>query len=1387
MTLTTPTSSSLRMRKADQTRKTLKDLAIWLCSVALLAPTTALLSSAFAAPTVTTTTTLATGATSVAVGTPVLLTASVTGTAPTGTVTFKRGTTTLGTGTLAGTGNTRTATYSATFTTVASNSLTAVYGADAVNKTSTSAAKTVSSTKATPTNTLTSSLNPSTSGASVTFTATVTGYNPTGTVTFKDGTTTLGTGTLAGTGNTRTATYTKANLTVASHSITAVYAGNTLNNTVTSAALSQVVGPVKTTATATVNSNLNPSTAGASVTLTASVTGTAPTGVVTFKDGTTTLGTGTLAGTGNTRTATFATTALAVASHSITAAYAGDTANTTATSSAVNQVVNKAATSTTLASSANPSTFAQNVIFTAVVTGAAPTGYVTFNDGATFLGTATLTNGTANFAYQNLVSGTHSISAVYAGDGNNASSTSSTLNQVVNGAITNTSLTVSPNPANTGETVTFNAYVEGTGPSGNVTFKDGAITLGTSPVLGGGAIFSLNTLTAGTHSITAVFEGDANNSPSTSNVRNLVVNPAIATSTTTLASSANPTAPGTSIIFTATVSGNTPSGVVTFKNGTATLGTGTVTAGVATFSTSALTAGNHSITAVYAGDAGNTTSTSAALIQTITAALVGNPMTWQFGYDAMGRPTTTQDPYGKTAYTYYDTLGRPIQTQQAVGSEQSIVQYDYNGADSLTKVTDPRSLETTYNPTGLGTVTSQTSPDTGTASATFDANRNLTSKTDARGKTTTYSYDTLNRLINADYSTGTDTTLEYDGGSAPTPSAAGELTKVTDESGQTSFTYDSAGRLSSKTQITNGKTFTVTYTWGDTGSSLDKVIAITYPSGNRVNYVYDAFGSVSGITVNTVNANGIGFSGAASSLLSAITLTPGGEVSGWTWASGKMQSRTYDQYGQPSGYQLGDPTGTGISAGTVRTIGYDGAGHIMAYSHTNNGAPAISLNQSFAYDDLTRLVSASLGSSSIQYSYDLNGNRTSKVISGTAYNNTVSSTSNKLTQTQDVGSTTPIQYDAMGNITNDGVNTYTYSDRGRLSSVTTAGGVVNYRYNGFEQRAYKNGPTALIPTGAAYYVYDESGKLLGEYDANNNPIYETIYLGMSPVGVLKQTGTAQSANITTSTYNVYSDHLATPRVITRSTDEAIVWRWDAAEAFGATMPDQNPNNLGTFTFNQRLPGQVFDAETGLFQNWHREYNARLGRYIQSDPIGLAGGINTYGYVGGNPLSFSDPRGLDPWWKEPNDGSDGDTCRVSPPRPWWENPRPWWDDPVRYPKPNDPPLDPNCPECNLLGMGGLLKAGFGLAKSVASGAPSLTKLLAEAAPVGSGLKGDGGHYAAVFVRDEALKAGKYTTVVGGDGVARISVTLGAPGGRFEYMYQQGVTGWEMTHQFFRPIK
>ena len=227
--------------------------------------------------------------------------------------------------------------------------------------------------------------------------------------------------------------------------------------------------------------------------------------------------------------------------------------------------------------------------------------------------------------------------------------------------------------------------------------------------------------------------------------------------------------------------------------------------------------------------------------------------------------------------------------------------------------------------------------------------------------------------------------------------------------------------------------------------------------------------------------------------------------------------------------------------------------------------------------------------------------------------------------------TQAISYDAAGNTisTTSGSSStsplsLSYSARGRLSSAQIPNPqnpntphTVTYLTNGLEQRVHKSGPTPFIPTGSISYFYDEAGHLLGEYDANLVPIYETVYLNESPVAVIKQTRTGNpntqppTRNVTTEVFNVYADHIDTPRVITKATDQSIVWSWMTAESFGGTPPNSNPNNLGTFTFNQRFPGQVYNVETNLNQNHHREFQALKGGYTQVDPIGLAGGINTY--------------------------------------------------------------------------------------------------------------------------------------------------------------------------------
>jgi RHS repeat-associated protein len=176
------------------------------------------------------------------------------------------------------------------------------------------------------------------------------------------------------------------------------------------------------------------------------------------------------------------------------------------------------------------------------------------------------------------------------------------------------------------------------------------------------------------------------------------------------------------------------------------------------------------------------------------------------------------------------------------------------------------------------------------------------------------------------------------------------------------------------------------------------------------------------------------------------------------------------------------------------------------------------------------------------------------------------------------------------------------------SSTTT------YALNALGQRTQKT--SGLTTT---YYIYDEAGHLVYETSGlSSNVAY--AYLDDTPVAVMPTTSQIDY---------IYADQLNTPRLIT-STSNSIVWRNDQNDPFNSGAANSSPSGLGTFTFNLRFPGQYYDAETGLNYNINRDYDASTGRYVQSDPIGLDGGINTFAYVNGNLLGYMDPLGLKPW-------------------------------------------------------------------------------------------------------------------------------------------------------------
>jgi RHS repeat-associated protein len=336
------------------------------------------------------------------------------------------------------------------------------------------------------------------------------------------------------------------------------------------------------------------------------------------------------------------------------------------------------------------------------------------------------------------------------------------------------------------------------------------------------------------------------------------------------------------------------------------------------------------------------------------------------------------------------------------------------------------------------------------------------------------------------------------------------------------------------------------------------------------------------------------------------------------------------------------------------------------------------------YDAAGRITSFNAPGSTATFSYDANGNRQGSVQStanGTATNGvirsyTVGSNSNRLLDYSQItvgpsGSVTTsasYSYNANGDLINDGKR-YDYNAEGRMTSLTTglmaSSKTTRYAYNALGQRVFKtepllNGgtttelasPTFVAALQAFYaqqwnpaitaeqagweYLYDEDGNLAAEYgtggpDSAGSAKYMYLPTPNGPMPIV--------AFIDARRYAVHTDHLNTPRRLTLPSGVAS-WQWKYS-AFGDEQPtlalnrfvntsvNPNPGTTTTpaVTYNARYPGQYADKESGLNYNYFRTYNAETGRYTQSDPIGLEGGWNRFGYVNGNPLSLSDPEGL----------------------------------------------------------------------------------------------------------------------------------------------------------------
>ncbi|MEO5625226.1 MAG: RHS repeat-associated core domain-containing protein [Dokdonella sp.] len=575
-------------------------------------------------------------------------------------------------------------------------------------------------------------------------------------------------------------------------------------------------------------------------------------------------------------------------------------------------------------------------------------------------------------------------------------------------------------------------------------------------------------------------------------------------------------------------------------------------------------------------------------------------------FDGNSVPVETRrevDPLNRLIKTIQDRNGPDFATQNTT------TEYAYDARDNLRTVTDPSGLPTTYTYDGVNNLVTLNSPDTGQTGYTYDRAGNRITQTDNRGITSTYVYDALNRLTAITYvDTTQNVTFAYDLSNTVTGCASsyplGRLTRMIDNSGSTTYCYDRRGNVLKKSQVTGGSTLDMVYTY----DTADRLTSMTYPTGAIVTYGRDVVGRVTTVSWKA-NATTMPVT-----VISSASYYPFGPLNALTYGNGRTLTKTYDQ-----DYAI-DRVVSSAASGLLIDFTTDRMGNITDASDTLNPATK---TRKYLYDRLYRLTAVDTGTDSPLegYTYNATGDRTSKQLGMQT-----PQVYTYLAGTHRLGSVGGINrgYDNNGNTLNrgDGLQ-FAYDDRNRLSQVIAPKSVKSkslianidgYTYNGKGERIARSNTLNLSINDR--WVYGEAGQLLATYRGMGITGNEIVYLDSLPI-----------AQVTDGVLSyLETDHLGTPRIAADPATNAQQWKWDFfADAFGDNAA--SPAASGGIDVRLRYPGQVSDG-TGLNYNYFRDYEPGTGRYFESDPIGLRGGVNTYEYAGSDSLRRIDRAGLD---------------------------------------------------------------------------------------------------------------------------------------------------------------